>query len=151
MSIILKMTKTGHPRRKYPLPHLDGFKDYEIWYHETDDKVRYSSFIVGEARILEDEAGEYIKVVLSDEGLMTMAFRRLSQLVPRLIQNFPIISMMVGKFTNEHKVRQTKTGYATFGMWDRMESTALKQHQKQVKLVRSTLNSLQQLQGIKAA
>jgi hypothetical protein len=30
-------------------------------------------------------------------------------------------------------------------------STALKQHQKQVKLVRSTLNSLQQLQGIKAA
>jgi len=30
-------------------------------------------------------------------------------------------------------------------------STALKQHQKQVKLVRSTLSSLQQLQGIKAA
>ena len=30
-------------------------------------------------------------------------------------------------------------------------STALKQHQKQFKLVRSTLSSLQQLQGIKAA
>jgi hypothetical protein len=33
----------------------------------------------------------------------------------------------------------------------RVLSTALKQHQKQVKLVRSTLSSLQQLQGIKAA
>ena len=30
-------------------------------------------------------------------------------------------------------------------------SAALKQHQKQFKLVRSTLSSLQQLQGIKAA
>lgn len=117
MPIILTMQKTKHPERKYPLPHLDGYKDYEVWYHETDDKVSYSCIMVGQARTIKDEAGEHIKVVLSNDALLTLAFRRLGQIIPGLVRNIPILSMMIGKFISEYQVKETQFGHQVMGKW----------------------------------